>query len=217
MAVLAVSGIAVNIQIATKSLETRADGQLRNDEAIVNLHFAELERRVASFSKLLADAEALTAQLGAPRVARSLTISLLGDIRSNQMRARLYLSEPSPSDRSYDLVRRAFLGIRTTRLSQGPEDDDWLASVESVTPVGEPRRVDRAVVVSFPLTAYTRFASISAPTSRSYFPTAIFFPRFPMPMQRPCGAVSRPTSVPATRPSRSSSPPGSAGGPARRG
>ncbi len=153
MAVLAVSGIAVNIQIATKSLETRADGQLRNDEAIVNLHFAELERRVASFSKLLADAEALTAQLGAPRVARSLTISLLGDIRSNQMRARLYLTEPSPSDHSYDLVRRAFLGIRTTRLSQGPEEGNWQASVESVTPVGEPRRVDRAVVVSFPLTA----------------------------------------------------------------
>ncbi|RMF20757.1 MAG: HAMP domain-containing protein, partial [Deltaproteobacteria bacterium] len=83
---------------------------------------------------------------------RSLTISLLGDIRSNQMRARLYLSEPSRDDPSFDLVRRAFLGIRTTRLSQGPVDGDWQASVESVTPVGEPQRVERAVVVSFPLT-----------------------------------------------------------------
>ncbi len=146
---LVVSGIAVNVAVTRRSLEARANTQLANDEAIVALHFAELERQVSRFSQLLADAEELTARLGAPVVARSLTISLLDDLRRNRMEARLHRRPPGPGALGNEVLRKAFFGMRATRLSSGLVQGDWYVAVESATPIGGWQNVEGAVVVAF--------------------------------------------------------------------
>ncbi|UCF68780.1 MAG: hypothetical protein JSV80_05690, partial [Acidobacteriota bacterium] len=153
VAVLAVAGMMVATQITAQSLEARAESQLLSDEAIVGFHFGELEKQVTLFSELLADAEMLTDHLGHPSIARSLTISLLGSLRRNQMQVQLYRAGPeSDSDRSM-LVRKGFLGIRSTALTNSGDSGTRQASIESTSPIESATRVERVVSVSFPLTS----------------------------------------------------------------
>ena len=149
--VLGIAGLAVTTQITARSLEARAESQLLDDEAIVYLNFGELEERLAFYTEMLADAEMLTDEMGQPRVARSLVVSLLSTLRRSRMHAHLYV-EPPGVDTDPDLVRHAFLGIKATALTRVRLPHGWGSNLESVAPIETRHGVERVVGVTFPLT-----------------------------------------------------------------
>jgi signal transduction histidine kinase len=149
---LAGAGLMVTTQITVGSLEARAESQLSNGEAIVYLDLGELEERLAFYCILLADAQMLTVEADQPSVARSLMISLLGNLRRSGMHAHLYDQEPAPGTHGADLIRKGFQGLRATSLSRVRVGDGWGLNLESVAPIESAAGVNRVVGVTFPLT-----------------------------------------------------------------
>ncbi len=157
VAVLAVAGMMVTAQITARSLEARAESQLANDEAIVNLNFGEIEEKVTFYSELLARAEMLTERLDQPTVTRSLTISLLSSVRRDKMRVHVYGEEPANLEFGPDLIQKGFLGMRATSFAKSRIGEASEVSIGSVTPIESTAGVERVVTVSFPITpAYLR-------------------------------------------------------------
>lgn len=151
VAVLAAVGMMVTTSITAKSLEARAESQLTNDEALVRINLDELEEHITVYSQLLASTEKLTAELAQPTVSRSLTISILSNIRRHRMRVQLFQNEPTPGTPNASLIQKGFLGIRTISLTKVLSDGRWEAWIESVAPIEAKRGVERVVMVSFML------------------------------------------------------------------
>ena len=110
--VLAVAGLMVTTQITVSSLEARAESQLSSGEQIVYLDLGELEERLGFYCVLLADAQMLTVESDQPSVARSLMISLLGNLRRSGMHAHLYEVAPDEEAHGSDLIRKESCRVR---------------------------------------------------------------------------------------------------------
>jgi signal transduction histidine kinase len=152
MAVLVAAAMAVATRITAQSLEARASSQLSNDSAIVQLDLEDLEERLSFYGQLLADTELLTDELAHPTVSRSLMISTLSNIRRHRIRARVFKSPAAADHASAELIRRGFLGIRSTTLTRTTGSGMSMASIETVVPIETTQGVDRVLIVSFPLT-----------------------------------------------------------------
>jgi signal transduction histidine kinase len=152
MAVLVMVAMAVATRITAQSLEARASSQLSNDLTIVQLDLEDLEERLSFYGQLLVDTELLTDDLAHPTVSRSLMISTLSNIRRHRIRARIFKSPATPDHASAELIRRGFLGIRSTTLTKAPGSGISMASIETVVPIETTQGVDRVLIVSFPLT-----------------------------------------------------------------
>jgi signal transduction histidine kinase len=150
MVVLVTAAMAVATRITAQSLEARALDQLSNDSAIVQLDLEDLEERLSFYGQLLVDTELLTDQLAHPTVSRSLMISTLSNIRRHRIRARVFTSPVAADHASAELIRRGFLGIRSTTLTRATGLSG--TSIETVVPLETTQGVDRVLIVSFPLT-----------------------------------------------------------------
>ena len=152
VAVLAAVVMVIAGSITTESIEARAESELGSDEAIVQLHFQQLEEDVIFLNELLASSQMLTEELTVPSASRSLMISLMSDLRHRGMSVRMYERVPPAEQANFSIIQKGFLGIRTLGLTLAPRARDPEAWLVGVAPVENKRGVERVVSLSFQLT-----------------------------------------------------------------
>ena len=152
IAILAAVVMVVGSSITTQSIEARAESELQNDEAIVQLYFRQLEDDLIFLNELLASSQMLTEELTVPSASRSLMIALINDLKHRGMEVRMYEREPPADQPSSSIIQKGFLGIRTLGLAAGVSGNGREAWLIGVAPIEREGGVERVLSISFPLT-----------------------------------------------------------------
>lgn len=135
-------------QLHVRRVDARVVDDLESHARLMRAMLGEKEQEISLHARFLADMVNLSETIEDPPGGRSVLIYLLEYLRSKHVETRLYRVPPPTPTADAALVRKGFLGIRTTALVSGEADSRPVARIASVAPVERETGITEVVLAT---------------------------------------------------------------------
>lgn len=144
------AGMFFTMKALDEFSERRISNSINEDLALFNNIIQETNDQVLFYSRFMADAEKLSEVLAQDERSRNILILLIQTLRENRMLME-HIKYPDPNRPDFLLLRKGFLGIRSSSITIFTDGDKRSAYIQAVSPIEEKSGIKRVISVKFPI------------------------------------------------------------------